>query len=483
MRLSKTDFMAGLRCPLALWLRRHHREAASPPTPDRAVVLHYGDRVDAFARERFPGGVNVTARGLDRAAAATAAVLSEGAARVYQATFVTEWGGCMVDVLDREADGTWTLREVKMTPGVRPGHVWDAAFQAAVLGAAGLEVGRVLVTHVNRQSETPELRRYFVDADVTPAARARSSIVRQRAEALRLVAAGRAAPRVPVGQHCVAPYPCPFRDWCWRDVPPDGVAHLPVNRRTLTRLRRSGYRRIGDVPEKTRLPAAAARRVAAAHSGVRVAGDRVRAWMATLVPPVRFLALASLRTPLPAVEGVRPYEPVPFAFAVASADGSGGPVRPAAWADGGATDARADLARALLDALGEHGHIVVEDPAAVEDALRVLRRAAPTLAVPLRRVRIRLLDLPGLVGAAVAHPRLDRAASLPALVRALRPEHAFSRSAPGAAEALYVTLRALPPDADRAPLVDAIRGDVSAAADALASLHAWLRGAERAADH
>ena len=49
--LSKTDYTTGLQCGLALWLRKHRPEEATPPPAAKQLLFDYGNQVDGYAQE------------------------------------------------------------------------------------------------------------------------------------------------------------------------------------------------------------------------------------------------------------------------------------------------------------------------------------------------------------------------------------------------------------------------------------------------
>ena len=51
MQISKTQYVLGLRCPKALWLRKYRNELAAEPDVRRQTGLTYGTLPYAFPPE------------------------------------------------------------------------------------------------------------------------------------------------------------------------------------------------------------------------------------------------------------------------------------------------------------------------------------------------------------------------------------------------------------------------------------------------
>ena len=56
-RLSKSRYMEGLRCPLAVYLSVHNYELKGDASPGQQARFDAGNRIGELARDRYPGGV------------------------------------------------------------------------------------------------------------------------------------------------------------------------------------------------------------------------------------------------------------------------------------------------------------------------------------------------------------------------------------------------------------------------------------------
>lgn len=400
-RLSKTDFVTGHRCVRALWYRVREPHRADPPGPDRERLLRAGDDVDLYAQSVYAGGVAIEARDLDEAAEQTARAVSDGARRLYQGTWLTDWGGFRADVVDVDGDGL-VIREVKASLQPRPHHTVDVAFQGAVAEAAGLAVEGLAVVHLDAHARGPDPP--LVERDVTDDARERMPGIRGLAGRLASALDG-PAPDAPRGSRCLRPHRCPFLRACWGPLPSPSVLDVPgLSDARLDREVARGARAAADV-RRHALTRPARRFLAAVDEGPQFDDRVLRAWTASLVTPVAALVMDGRRPPLPEVPGHRPYDLVPTTAGVAVQ----GRVA-TGWTD----DDPRRLGAWLSAALDGSGSVVVFGH---DVALRALRCLDPPL--DRRAVVVRLTDVEPVLDRAVAHPDVGRDRSLVAYVHAL----------------------------------------------------------------
>lgn len=332
--------------------------------------------MDAFSREHYKGGVLISGKRFADACARTTEAIDSGARRLYQAAFSTEGGGCRVDILDREANGSWTVREVKMSTKLKNEHVPDAAFQVAMLKECGLDVAAVLIVHVNNQAIAPRLDGYFAEEDIT--GRVDEYLPRLYDLARQFDVSLRGAePNIRVGKHCDNPYPCAFRDRCWKRVPRTSVFTIPrISATRLENLLDAGIWDVHDIPPKADLTANNWSYVHLHRDGPQVDFAGLRAWLAELEYPLHFLDFETANPPILRHDGARPYMQVPFQFSchVLSGDGQ---LENHHYLHPDGSDPREPLVAALREAVGPDGHVLVYNETFERGRLQELAVALP----------------------------------------------------------------------------------------------------------
>src|SRR2546422_10885315 len=114
-RLSKSRYTAGTQCHKLLWWKVHEPLAVELQ-PDKVLEDRFdqGRQVGALARDRFPGGVliDLPHRAVDERVKRTRKLLDDGAAAIFEASFLADNTFVAVDVLTPQ-EGGFHLTEVK----------------------------------------------------------------------------------------------------------------------------------------------------------------------------------------------------------------------------------------------------------------------------------------------------------------------------------------------------------------------------------
>lgn len=443
MNLSKSRVMAGLQCQKLLWWMVNEPDALELQVDVRTrAVLDQGARVGEAARAYVPAGVLVEGADGSQAErlAATREVLNSGASVVYEASFHADGVFVSVDILERQAAG-WCLTEVKSNTGVRKHHLADVAIQAHVVRRSGLDVGRMEVMHLNRECTSPDLGNLFVREDVTERVEALlGGIPREIASQLAVLAGP--LPSIATGDHCHAPYECPFLERCWPVLPPHHVSALYAMRQRALELDEQGYRTIHDLPEEVALNAVASRQRRAVQAGELVVEPTLAKALEGFLPPLAFLDFETVGLAIPVWDGCHPYEAVPVQFSchVAAADGC---VAHHQWLAEGPSDPRRELAEHVIAACRGARTVIAYNAAFERGCLRHLAAPVPGLADQLGEVEAKLMDLLLVVRNHVYHPDFGGSFGLKSVVPALVPDLRYDELPIGEGETASLELARL----------------------------------------
>ncbi len=423
MQLSKSKFISGLQCDKRLWLSVHEKDAPELEVdPALQVIFDHGTHVGELAREHIPGGVLIDLPHYEvrERIAATQRALESGAKVVYEASFLADDVFVAVDILHRRGR-RWTLTEVKSTCKVKPTHIPDAAVQTHVVRRAGLDVSRTEVMHLNRNCRFPHLDDLFVRADVTE--RVEDEIADVPREARRQLRVLRGSePDVEPGDHCTAPYDCPFMARCWPENPEHHVSTLyRIGGKQLDRMLEDGIETIHDIPDDLELSPIPDRQRRAVQSGKVIIERGLKKALAQLEHSLAYLDFETIALPIPIWDGCRPYDAVPVQFSCHIED-AGGELRHYEWLAEGADDPRPALAEALVHAVRGAKTIVAYNAGFEVGCIQDLRAAVPEFDRELRRVERRVRDLLPIVRENVYHPDFGGGFGLKRVAPALVPE-------------------------------------------------------------
>jgi len=414
--------MAGLQCHKRLWWTVHEPYAPElEPDDFTQALLDDGARVGAAARAYVPGGVliDLPYRAYAERLAATQDAMTRGARVIYEAAFRADSVFVSVDILERTPAGLGIV-EVKSTTRVKEQHLPDVALQAHVLGRAGLDVARLEIMHLNRACAHPDLGDLFVRREVTEAARpAREAMPRAVDEQRAMLT--EPLPDVAIGEHCHAPYECPFMGRCWPARPLHHVSTLYSAGRRALLLEEQGYATIHDLTDDVPLKAIQDRQRRAVQSGRMVVEGGLDVAPQAFEPPVAFLDFETLALPIPVWNGCHPYDAVPVQFSCHVQDADGG-VHHHEWLAEGPADPRLALAARLLEACEKARTIATYNATFERGCIERMADALPVHADRLRELAERVVDLLPVVRNHVYHPDFGGSFGLKSVLPAMVPE-------------------------------------------------------------
>ena len=419
-RLSKSRFTAGLQCHKMLWWRVHEPDAPElVVAPAQQAIFDQGTRVGEVARAHVPGGelVDLPHDAFAARIAKTRELLARRVPAIYEATFSAGNVYAAVDILERKGD-RFRLVEVKSSTKVKPEHVPDVAIQLHALRAAGLDVARAELMHLNRECAYPRLEDLFVREDVTAEAEAlQPALPELIAGQLRMLAGG--LPDVPTGEHCRTPYECPFLGRCWPEVPEHHVSTLHRARNGGADFIAQGFETIAELPPGG-LTAIQERQRLAVTTGRVVVEPGLAKELRVFREPLAFLDFETVMLAIPVWDGCHPYDTVPVQF---SCDRSGpdGAIAHHEWLADGPGDPRPELARALVAACRGARTVVAYNASFERRCIEMLAAAVADLADDLLDIAERLADPLPIVREHVYHPDFQGSFSLKSVLPALVP--------------------------------------------------------------
>ena len=156
--LTKSRYIAGLQCLRRLWTMVNEPQPYEEPPPGSPMDI--GREIGRKAHLLFPGGAPIDEGGWQHAQAVartTALMTDEHVPAIFEGAFEFEDIRIRVDVLERLANGTWGLREVKSSGGPKDYYFDDIALQLFVLKGTGVVVSSVELLHVNTAYARPSV--------------------------------------------------------------------------------------------------------------------------------------------------------------------------------------------------------------------------------------------------------------------------------------------------------------------------------------
>lgn len=154
MQLSKSDYMLYLKHPAWLWLKKHDKHKLPPIDEGTQAMFDAGHKFEAYAEAIFENGVTLGFNDFNEynsLTERTQQALADGATTIFQSRFVWDEYNCLPDIIDVVGENEVDLYEIKSSTKVKEEHLYDLAFQRAVIEANCLKIRKIFVIYVNNE--------------------------------------------------------------------------------------------------------------------------------------------------------------------------------------------------------------------------------------------------------------------------------------------------------------------------------------------
>ncbi len=353
--ITKSLFQQFRPCAKRFWYATHRPDLAKAPNADQRAYMVTGQAIGELARHNFPTGVLLPSGPPEVALAHTAVAVEGDAPVLFEASFAAEELITRCDILERNADGTWTLIEVKSGVRVKePDHIADVAFQAVVLRAAGIRIRDYRLMHLDRDyvhdGGPYDAERLFSSVDITGLVLEMIPRLTADLDAVRALRQQDDPPPFEPNTYC---RDCDFRENCHEGIPEGGLWKLPgINVNSVRKLATQGLRMIDDVTTAEQLSPTnrLAYRVISGQQDF-TDPDLIKQ-LERLPGPIGFVDFEAIDPALPKFVGHHPYERVPFQWSLHVIPDADSPDTPE-WRDYLHTDVNQDPRVAFAATLWE----------------------------------------------------------------------------------------------------------------------------------
>lgn len=402
--LSKSQFILGQQCTLALWNYRYGGFAKTFST--KAAYndsIEAGHNVGNLAHDYFGGGAVVKNDYRDKhgAVRATRKFLADGHDVVFEATAINpaDGGFCRIDAL-RRVPGTdeFDLIEVKSTLKPKAYHFEDLAYQYHVFKGAGYKIRDcflMLIDPAFVKQGPVDARQYFKLHNVTQDVLKRQATLPEKIARLGAAMDPQKKPVEEIGPRCNVPFECQYKATCWKGAPVYTVFNAYAGAEASALFRQTGSLDVAAIPadklptKETRLAEVMAHRTGREHVNV----PALQGFMQKLTYPLYYLDYETAMGVIPVYDGTKPLQQVPFQFSLHIQDTPGGPLRHHAYIHKNPDDPREAFARELIKVCGDKGSVIVYFQEFEEGRNKELATALPHHAAALNAISARMVDL------------------------------------------------------------------------------------------
>lgn len=326
MQLSKSDYMLYLKHPGWLWLKKHDKSKL-PATDDALqAIFDDGHLFEEYAEALFPQAVKVGFSGYHEYVTMphrTRQVMEKGSTTILQGRFESGNITCIVDVIEKNGDGSYDLCEIKSSTEVKDDHIHDLAFQTLVLEGAGIRVGKITVVHVNRayvRKGEIDISEFAMREDVTEQVRAKLDDTQVTIEKALTVASSKTPPDFSpryAGQGALAEWMAIY-EILYPHTHPHSIYKLTrVHPTLIGELEDLGVKLIGDIPDSVKLNEKQKLQVKVTRESVRhIQTENIRSFLDGLVYPLYFFDYETSSSVVPPFDGLHPYQQLPFQYSL-----------------------------------------------------------------------------------------------------------------------------------------------------------------------
>lgn len=322
MRITKTVFVQGSRCPKYLWLSRNKQDVCADGDNSHTED---GERVGKLARTYFGAAKLIPYASPTAMAKETKALLAEASVTICEASFEAEDLFCAADIVRTKPDGSLDIYEVKSSTSIKGKQLDDVAFQYHVIKEAGYSVSSFNIMHLNGEYERHgalNLGQLFKIEDVTDVLIAMQSDIESSIEMCRAGLYANGEPACELSCACEKDFPCPCLAYCreLHKVPEKSVFDLPgVPATKKYKLYSQGI----ITPDEMAMSKCLTERQRFIVSSMledesveRMDESKLTSFLSSIRYPLYLLDFETFQQAIPEFDGVRPYEQIPFQYSL-----------------------------------------------------------------------------------------------------------------------------------------------------------------------
>ncbi|MCH8976427.1 MAG: DUF2779 domain-containing protein [Proteobacteria bacterium] len=400
--ISKSQYLKGLQCPLALWYYRYRKDLKPEIDDQTQARFDAGNEIGKLAQQYFDGGVQVTDDywKIGSAIQSTKAFIDEGYELIFEATAMhpIHSGYARIDIFQKVPNTEeWNMIEVKSSTSVKDYHIDDVAFQYHVFHHAGYKIRNCYLMVVNneyvRQGDIDPKSLLKLE-DITEEVMDKQDDVEQRTKQLVDVLDQNDEPKVDIGSRCFTPFECDYRQHCWKHVPEYSVYNIYSKKKADEVSKTIDSYDVNDIPPGL-LPGGVKTIDIDCYKNDKtyLEKDSIKEFLDQLEYPLHYLDYETIQSGLPLYDGTRPYQQIPFQFSLHIQDSPDTEPRHFEFLHKEMSDPRQPFAERLLSVCGNEGSVVVYNQTFEAARNREIASAFPQFADYLEAINARIVDL------------------------------------------------------------------------------------------
>ncbi len=393
MMISKSDYMLFLKHPAWLWVKKNAPEKIPQVDENTQAMFDAGHQFEPYVESLFDSGVTL---GFDdyeeylSLPSRTLQAIESGTKVLFQPRFEWQEYTCICDIVEFVAPKAINLYEIKSSTSVKLEHLFDLAFQKAVLEGCGYEVRQVKVAFVNnkyvRHGEI-NAKELSVIEDVTEKVAEKGDVT---AESMPLALETASSQQMP---------------------DPDPALTKFGYKNEWLKI----YKNIVDVPEPD-------------YSNARPTINRpaIKEFLSQLTFPLYFLDYETMSGLIPYFDGQRPYQQVPFQYSLHILQSPSAELTHKEYLRQNNSDPTRPLTEQLIKDIGAEGSVIVWFEGFEKARNSELGEMLPEYQEALQAINNRVVDLMiPFQSKMYDDPRFNGSASIKQVLPVLCPELSY----------------------------------------------------------
>ena len=360
MQISKSDYMLFMKHPAWLWVKKNDPSKIPPVDESTQAMFDAGHQFEPYVEGLFEGGTTLGFSSYEEYAtlpSRTLQAIESGAKVLFQPRFEWQEYTCICDIVEFVSHEIVDLYEIKSSTSVKPEHLFDLAFQKAVLEGCGYKVRQVKVAYVNnkyvRKGEI-NARELSVIEDVTEKVKEKNAIT---AESMPLALKTASSQQMPNPDPALTKFGYK-KEW------------LKI------------YKNLVDEPEPD-----------FSNAQPTINHKAIKEFLSRLVFPLYFLDYETLSSLIPYFDGHRPYQQVPFQYSLHILQSPSAELTHKEYLHQINSDPARPLAEQLIKDIGTEGSVIVWFEGFEKARNTELGDMLPDLKDAMEAINSRIVDL------------------------------------------------------------------------------------------
>lgn len=395
MRISKSDYILSLKCPLALWLK-NHRADLTPEFNEKS--LNQGNEIGLLAHKLYTEGKLVTYKPWEsEALAQTEKFVADRVETIFEAVAQTpRLEYCAADILTRNDDGSWTIIEVKSSTECKEYHLLDLSFQYYVFTNAGYDIQNCYVVTINNQymrNGEIEPHKFFKFHNVTDEVVQLAKSVPDNLVLTKNIKSGE-EPICNIGKCCSNFFDCQCFEHCWKDIPKYSIFNVVKMEKAAQIFHEYKTADLKELPKEVFPDGKKCKDIECYLQQKNIVDSKeIAKFLTELKYPLYFLDYETINSAVPLFDGTHPYQQIPFQFSLHIKNSPDSELEHIEFLHQAQTDPREDLIKKLIASCGDTGSVVVYNEVFENRVNRELAEDFPKYAKEILRINERMVDL------------------------------------------------------------------------------------------